>query len=213
MVRYKALGRETIAIRVMRVIAGTQKGRRLKAPVGNRIRPTSARVREALFSILHTQVPGAKVLDLCCGTGTIGLEALSRGASRVVFVDNHLDSMQLLKDNLKRCGNPDNTVAVSGDAWNIVRQPHILQEAPYDIIYVDPPYQHQEIVPLVSKLAAQHLLSDDGILVLEHFWKTIVSQEVDALKQVRQARYGDTILTFFQQIRESHANRRLSGNI
>jgi len=197
----------------MRVIAGTQKGRRLKAPVGNRIRPTSARVREALFSILNTRVSEAKVLDLCCGTGTIGLEALSRGASRVVFVDNHLDSLQLLKDNLKRCGNPNNTVIVSSDAWNIVRQPQILQEAPYDIIYVDPPYQHQELESLLSKLGTQLLLSDDGIMVVEHFWKTALPREVNSLEQVRQARYGDTILTFFQHIRESHANRRLPGNI
>ncbi|GJL49155.1 16S rRNA (guanine(966)-N(2))-methyltransferase RsmD [Candidatus Nitrospira salsa] len=197
----------------MRVIAGTQKGRRLKAPVGNRIRPTSARVREALFSILNTRVSEAKVLDLCCGAGTIGLEALSRGASRVVFVDNHLDSLQLLKDNLKRCGNPNHTVIVSSDAWNSVRQPQILQEAPYDIIYVDPPYQHQELESLLSKVGTQHLLSDEGIMVVEHFWKTALLREVNSLEQVRQARYGDTILTFFQHIRESHANRRLPGNI
>ncbi|GJL62394.1 MAG: rRNA methyltransferase [Nitrospirales bacterium] len=197
----------------MRVIAGTQKGRRLKAPVGNRIRPTSARVREALFSILSPRVSEAKVLDLCCGTGTIGLEALSRGASRVVFVDNHLDSLQLLRDNLKRCGNPNNTVSVSSDAWNIVRQPQILKEAPYDIIYVDPPYQHQEIGSLLSRLATQHLLSDNGIIVVEHFWKTALPRAVNSLEQVRQTRYGDTILTFFQYIRESHANRRVSGNI
>lgn len=131
----------------------------------------------------------------------------------MVFVDNHLDSLQLLTDNLKRCGNPNNTVIVSSDAWNIVRQPQILQEAPYDIIYVDPPYQHQELESLLSKLGTQHLLSDDGIMVVEHFWKTALPREVNSLEQVRQARYGDTILTFFQHIRESHANRRLPGNI
>ncbi len=198
----------------MRVIAGTQKGRRLKAPTGNRIRPTSERVREALFSILNRDVRDANVLDLCCGTGTIGLEALSRGAARVVFVDNHRDSLLLLKDNVKRCGDPPNTVTLAGDAWELVRQSQLRQYAPFDIIFVDPPYQHQDLEALLCKLGTGQILAPDGMMVVEHFWKTVVPQDAGSVQQMRQSRYGDTILTFFQHSGpESHANRRVSGNI
>ena len=197
----------------MRVIAGTQKGRRLKTPMGNRVRPTSERVREALFSILDSRITQARVLDLCCGTGTIGLEAISRGASHVVFVDQHPDSLQLLRDNLKRCGNPKGTVVISSDAWQVAHQPQFLHYAPYDIIFVDPPYQDQEIERLVCTMGAEQVLSHDGVMIVEHFWKTCLPQEVGRLQQTRQSRYGDTILTFFQQSLHSHANRRLSGNV
>ncbi|GJL55277.1 MAG: methyltransferase [Nitrospirales bacterium] len=198
----------------MRVIAGTQKGRRLKAPIGNRIRPTSERVREALFSILNVEVSHANVLDLCCGTGTIGLEALSRGAARVVFVDNHRDSLLLLKNNIRRCGEPPNTVTLAGDAWELVRHPHLHRLGPFDIIYVDPPYQHDNLEQLLGELSAGQTLACDGMMVVEHFWKTVLPQDVGSVQQVRHARYGDTVLTFFQQTKhESHANRRVSGNI
>ena len=197
----------------MRVIAGTQKGRRLKAPIGNRVRPTSERVREALFSILGSRVTQATLLDLCCGTGTIGLEAMSRGASHVIFVDHHRDSLHILHDNLKRCGDPPGTIVLSCDAWKVASHPQFLHYAPYDIIFVDPPYQHHEIEQLLCQMGTEQILSQDGLMVVEHFWKTCLPQDVGCLHLVRQSRYGDTILTFFQRSPHSHANRRLSRNV
>ncbi len=197
----------------MRVIAGAHKGRRLKTPVGNQIRPTSERVREALFSILDSRIPQAHVLDLCCGTGTIGLEAMSRGASHVVFVDHDRNSLQLLRNNLKRCGNPENVAIIREDAWNVGGHAQLLQQAPYDVIFVDPPYQRTEIGPLLEQIGTPKILSHDGMIVVEHFWKTELPQQVGSLEYRRHARYGDARLTFYQQFLHSHANRRLSRNI
>ncbi len=197
----------------MRVIAGTQKGRRLKAPAGNRVRPTSDRVREALFSILDSRVREAKVLDLCCGTGTVGLEAISRGAAQVFFVDDHADSLQLLRENLKRCGNPPGATVFSHDAWQVARHIQFLHYAPFDIMYVDPPYQLQRIERLIESLATEQIVAQNGVMIVEHFRKTGLPLEVGCLEQVRQAQYGDTMLTFFQQPLHSHENRRLPGNL
>lgn len=182
----------------MRVIAGTQKGRRLKAPRGNRVRPTSDRVREALFSILDWRVSQARILDLCCGTGTVGLEAMSRGAAQVMFIDHHQDSLQLLRENLKRCGNPDGTTVLAHDAWKVTRETQFLRSAPFDIIFVDPPYQHHRLEQLLCSFGTKHILAEDGIMIVEHFRKTPLPQVVGHLQQIRQARYGDTMLTFFQ---------------
>ena len=197
----------------MRVIAGTQKGRRLKAPIGNRIRPTSERVREALFSILGPDVSKFTVLDLCCGTGTIGLEALSRGATHVVFVDHDRDSLQFVRKNLEHFGSPSNAVVLHCDAWRVARQPQFLHYAPYDIIFVDPPYQHQELETLLYTLGKATILSQNGVMIVEHFWKTQLPQDVGCLKLVRQSRYGDTMLTFFQHSHTPHANWRLPRNV
>ena len=197
----------------MRVIAGTQKGRRLKAPTGNRLRPTSDRVREALFSILTGRIPDSKVLDLCCGTGTVGLEAISRGAAEVVFVDHHQDSLLVLRENLKRCGNPPEATVLESDAWKIAREPQFLHYAPFDIIFVDPPYQHQRMEQLLCAVGTKQIITQDGMMIVEHFWKTSLPAEVGCLQQIRQARYGDTVLTFFQQPLDSHANRHLSRHV
>lgn len=197
----------------MRVIAGTQKGRRLKAPIGNRVRPTPERVREALFSILGPDVTKSTVLDLCCGTGTIGLEALSRGAAHVVFVDHDKNSLEFVHKNLERFGNPSNAVVLPCDAWQVARQPQFLHYAPYDVIFADPPYQHQDLEKLLRSLGTEATLSQEGLIIVEHFWKTQLPQDVGCLERVRQSRYGDTILTFFQHSYTPHANRRLPRNV
>ncbi len=197
----------------MRVIAGTQKGRRLKTPTGKQIRPTSERVREALFSILGERIVQARVLDLCCGTGTIGLEALSRGARNVVFIDHDKQSLDILRENLKRCGNPVAATVMGGDAWKFSKQPQLHHYKPYDVIFVDPPYEHRKIHQLVVELGRNEMLAENGLMIVEHFWKTSLPQETDTLQHVRQARYGDTILTFFERSTQAHANRRLSGNV
>ena len=197
----------------MRVIAGSQKGRRLKGPVGNQVRPTPERVREALFSILADQVKQAAVVDLCCGTGTIGLEALSRGARCVVFVDRAQNSLALLKKNLELCGNPKEAIVLASDAWQVRKMPRFIHSAPYDIIYIDPPYAQENLSPLIRELSNKETLSPQGSIIVEHFWKTDMPSSVESLQQSRTARYGDTMLTFYQRTSEPHANRRISRNI
>ncbi|MDR4502602.1 MAG: 16S rRNA (guanine(966)-N(2))-methyltransferase RsmD [Nitrospirales bacterium] len=198
---------------MLRVIAGSQKGRRLQGPTGNHIRPTSGRVREALFSILADHVPQARVLDLCCGVGTIGLEALSRGAARVVFVDHHQDSLLLLRRNLAQWGNPEEATVLCGDAWKIRQIPQVLYSGPYDMIYVDPPYRQHDFLPLLCDLGHERMLSPQGTIIVEHFWKTDMPSFASSLKVSRTQRYGDTMLTFYQPTFDSHANRRLSRDV
>ena len=199
----------------MRVIAGTHKGRRLQPPVGRGVRPTSDRVREALFSILAPRVQEARVLDLYAGTGAVGLEALSRGAGRVVFVEENQSSLQLIQENLKRCHYPSEATVISSDVGKVSKHLEFMKWAPYNIVFADPPYDSPDISLIVSMVSSQVPLHPEGIVVFEHQRKLDLPQRVETLAQVRQARYGQTMLTFFkpQASDISHANRHLSRNL
>ena len=183
----------------MRVIAGLHKGRRLRPPSGLSVRPTGDRVREALFSILGSTINHAHVVDLYSGTGAIGLEALSRGAARVVFVEHHQSSLELLRENLKRCGNPPEGTLISCDVRKAFGHSEFLKWGPYDIVFADPPYETEERESLMSLISHQVPLASDGTVILEHPTKTIVSEQIESLYQYRQARYGNTSLSFFKQ--------------
>ena len=199
----------------MRVIAGSYKGRRLQPPAGLDVRPTSDRVREALFSILSPSIQGARVLDLYAGTGAVGLEALSRGAAGVVFVEQKRSSLHLLRENLKRCHNPQEAIVISCDVCQVFSHSEFLKWAPYDIVFADPPYHNGEMTSILSMIGSGVPLTLPGMVILEHDSNTVLPQEVENLRQVRQARYGDTTLTFFEPLSgsDSHAHRNLSWDI
>ena len=199
----------------MRVIAGSYKGRRLQPPAGIDVRPTSDRVREALFSILSPSIHGVRVLDLYAGTGAVGLEALSRGAECVVFVEQKRASLDLLRENLKRCHNPSEAVVISCDVGQVFCHSEFLKWAPYDIAFADPPYHHGENATILSMIGSRVPLTVQGMVIFEHRSNTDLPQEVENLRQFRQARYGDTTLTFFKPLAgsDSHANRNLSRHI
>ena len=200
----------------MRVIAGVHKGRRLRPPTGLYVRPTSERVREALFSILGAYVEQAHVVDLYSGTGAIGLEALSRGAAHVVFVEHQPSSLQLLRENLKRCGNPAECTVIASEVRRAFQNSDLLTWAPFHIVFADPPYYTpEEIEPLLSILSNQVLLAESGLVILEHPTRITIPQQIENIRQFRQARYGDTSLTFFKIGSDSnpHANRHLSRNV
>jgi len=199
----------------MRVIAGSYKGRRLQSPAGLGVRPTSDRVREALFSILSPYIDRARLLDLYAGTGAVGLEALSRGADCVVFVEQKRSSLHLLRENLKRCHNPPEAIVISCDVRQVFRHSEFLKWAPYDMVFADPPYHNGEIATILSMIASRVPLTSEGMVILEHRSQTNLPQQVDSLDQVRQVRYGDTTLTFFEPISgsHSHAHRHLSRYI
>lgn len=185
---------------IMRVIAGLHKGRRLRPPRGLYVRPTSERVREALFSILGNQIDHAHMADLYAGTGAIGLEALSRGAERVVFVEHQRSSLLLLRENLERCGNPPGCTVIAQDVGQALSHSAFLQWAPFDIVFADPPYQREDLEPLVSMIGEHVPLRAKGMVILEHPTRTAVPQRIHHLHQFRQARYGDTSLTFFEPL-------------
>ena len=189
--------KETTADIIMRVIAGTQKGRRLLFSVESHIRPTSGRVKEALFSILGTRMIGASLLDLFAGTGAVGLEALSRGARQVVFVEQRAPSLRLLRENIKRCGSPPEATVIARDVWHFLRLPQGNSGTPFDILFADPPYQSGNIEELLSLVSQHGTLAPDGVLIVEHPSSAGLPSQVGRLLRFREAQYGDSALTFF----------------
>jgi len=179
----------------MRVIGGVARGRRLQAPADRDIRPTLDRVREALFNILAAQVPGARFLDLFAGTGAIGIEALSRGAAEVVFVDAERSALDLVRANLRATGLEGRVQALQ------FRLPEGLGKihGPFEIIYADPPHAWGDFSGLLAAVGSAGLLAPDGVFVLEHSRRTEAPEHGPGLARYRQARYGETILSFYER--------------
>ncbi len=193
----------------MRVIAGAFKGRRLIAPKGNRdVRPTADRVKESVFSIVREQIVNANFLDLCAGTGNIGIEALSRGAKHVTFLERDPRCIQIIKQNLRTCG----LVAGPQARHSLLRRDAVKgisylqkQDADFEIIYFDPPYgTNSESIPelytiCLALLAENSLLRTHSTLLVEHAKRFIVPDKVGNLTRSRQVDYGDTVVSFYQK--------------
>jgi len=177
----------------VRIIAGEFRGRRLGGPKGSGIRPTSDRVREALFSKISTRLAGAEVLDLFAGSGALGLEALSRGASRVLFVDQGAESIRLLRANIAACGAADRCRVVRAAIPAVLHQ-LLRKNVLYDLILLDPPYGKGFVEPMLPVLFG--LASAEALLVVEHR----VSDRIDVGESgwvLGDARaYGDTRISF-----------------
>ena len=148
----------------MRVIAGEYKGRRLQTPSDYAIRPTSDKVKEALFSILADRIYGRKVLDLFAGTGNLGIEALSRGASLCVFGDSSRESIRLIKANIAHCKAEKGAVVVPGD----YRRTLASTSETFDVILLDPPYDKGLLKPCFELIRERGLLNEGGVIVAEH---------------------------------------------
>jgi 16S rRNA (guanine966-N2)-methyltransferase len=170
----------------MRIVAGTWRGRRIEAPKGSLVRPTADRVREAWMSILHGELADALVVDLCAGSGALGLEALSRGAAQVDFVERAAASIQVLERNIAQLGAADRARIIRADA---VRHVAGLASGAYDVAFADPPYADDT----ASQLADQWLrVPYAHVLGIEH----PASLRLPGNGETR--RYGDTALTFFR---------------
>ncbi len=179
----------------MRVIAGSQKGRRLLGPRGPGLRPTPDRVKEALFSILGSRVSGARVLDLYAGTGAIGIEALSRGARTVTFVESHPASLRVLRANLERCGLSAGAEVRSCRAEEFLRRSQ--EGEPYDLIFADPPYRSDASVSLLALLSEGPVAGPDSTVILEHATRREPPPEIGIWRRSRRYRYGDTSLSLY----------------
>lgn len=181
----------------MRVIAGRARGMRLRAPRGAAVRPTADRVKESLFSILADRVQGASVLDLFAGSGALGIECLSRGAERAVFVDRGRGSLEAVRDNVNRAGFADQAELVRGDALAAVRS---LGEAgrTFDIVFADPPYEAGMAARVVAAVAGADIVRPGGWLVVEHSVREEIPAAVENLRAVRTRVYGDTVVTIFE---------------
>ena len=177
----------------MRITGGSGRGTKLRVPAGDRVRPTSDKVKQALFNILGEQVSGAVFLDLYAGTGGIGIEALSRGASRAVLVDDSRKSLQVIRRNVEQAGCGDAAQVIAAKAESFIRK----AAERFDIVFLDPPYT-QEIERLLDLIAGSELLEPDAIVVAEHFKKQPSPESAGRLSLYREARYGDTVLAFYQ---------------
>lgn len=180
----------------MRVIAGVAKKRRLKAPKGLALRPTADRVKEALFNILKDRVEGCSFLDLFAGTGNVGIEAFSRGAVRVTFIDYSPRFIRFIKENLRLCGFENRAEVIRADAFEYVKR-KIEQDKRYDIIFIDPPYRADLLEAFLPLLGRSSLLKDDGVMMIEHSRKIELPAIIGKLTIVKNYRYGDTVLSMY----------------
>ena len=175
----------------MRIITGSFKGRRLSAPKGELVRPTSDRVREYIFSVLGDKVNGALVLDLFAGSGAMGLEAKSRGADQVCFVDISRPALDSVRRNCEMIGF--SAQIIKGNAVNVLDG---LREA-FDLIFCDPPYRYPHMATILQKIQELNRIKPEGLLVYESSARN-EAPRASGWQIVRQKKMGDTQVTFYQ---------------
>ena len=178
----------------MRVIAGIRKGLKLNAPEGTGTRPTTDRVKESVFNIIQMHLPADRVLDLFAGSGALGIEALSRRSSRCVFVEHERSSFGLIRQNIARAGFEDNAELIFKDALLYLD----TKPYPFDIIFLDPPYNKGLLAPALDKIAQHNLLTPDGIIVIETE-KGGEDALHSAFEVARCTSYGKTVITILKQ--------------
>lgn len=183
----------------MRIIAGQYRGRNLKSWPWLQVRPTSARLRETLFNVIAPRIEGARFLDLCAGSGAIGIEALSRGAAYVTFVDRSRKMCGLIESNLDLCGVPeDQTEVVLSEASEFLRRASTHNAQAWDIAFFDPPYAADYLPALATFGAGQVLRTENGLLVVEHYHKNELKDAVGRIRRHRTLKQGDSRLSFYE---------------
>jgi len=188
----------------MRVILGKAKGRKLKAPKlsgGRRVRPLSDQAREALFNILGEKVVESSFLDLFAGSGAVGIEALSRGAKVSMFVELERKVVQTIRENLELTDLKDRAEVYSID---VLRALKVLgsKAAKFDIIFLGPPYGSPNLIKALEGISESDIVAENGVVVAEHRAKHEISEKCGFLTKVRDARYGDTVLSFYKRVAE-----------
>lgn len=177
----------------MRIISGDLKGRRLNTPRDNSIRPTTDKVKESIFNMVMPYMDDAVVIDLFSGTGNLGLEAISRGAKHCYFGDKARESLQLTKENIETCQVADQATIISGDFERILER--ITEQA--DIIFLDPPYKAGLIENCLKKISELGLLSEEGVLVIEHGKREILPDQMGEFIKIKDRRYGTILVSLF----------------
>ena len=179
----------------VRVISGSARGLKLNTPGDDRVRPTTDRVKESMFNIIQDWVYDSQVLDLFAGSGALGIEALSRGASQAVFCDNSLDSIKIIKSNIEKARVVDRSQIVSGDFKRCLRDMEAKNQS-FDMIFVDPPYYEGLFEEVLDTIRSCKILKKDGIVIVEHDAKRPIGQ-VEGLEVYKEKKYGITMLTFY----------------
>jgi 16S rRNA (guanine966-N2)-methyltransferase len=178
----------------MRIVRGSVGGRVLRAPPGAETRPTSEKVREAIFNILP-DVEGMAVLDLFAGSGALGIEALSRGAAHATFVDQGKAALTAIRGNLRELGLDARSTVLSGDAVALAAR-HV-PASPWQLVFIDPPYRSDLAVRSATALAH---LADDAVIVIEHDRRNAPPDQLGSLLRTDERRYGDTLVSFYTRV-------------
>ena len=181
----------------MRVIAGKYRSRRLKAPSSVGVRPTSDRLRETLFNILGPSITDSLFVDLYAGTGAIGIEAISRGAREVFFIDRDPGSISLVRQNLESlqiCNGVEVITAEAEGGLDKLAARHLIA----DFIFLDPPYNDEGCMEVLGYLDASHLIAPQGIVIAEHSSKLELPERLDRLERTRLLEQGDAALSFYR---------------
>lgn len=179
----------------MRVIAGKAKGIQLSTPEGMLTRPTTDRVKEALFSIIQFELPGARVLDLFAGTGQLGIESISRGAASAVFVDARREACQLVRSNLSKAHMEKEGTVVQGDYLEYLSR----TKEKFNIILLDPPYAEVFLENAIKKITEIDILQSSGIIVAERPLGKELPWEFEGYTRSRDYKYGKIILTIYRK--------------
>lgn len=197
----------------MRVISGKAKGKKLKAPPGINTRPITDMIKEALFNILGTDVVNADFLDLFAGSGSVGIEALSRDARRVVFVDNSQEAIRTIKENLRNCNFPHDFEIHKNDVFAAIKH---LRKRPllFDFIYIDPPFTQADIFnKVVGYLDQAAILKSSGCLIIRTPKRMELQDRFNNLGRFRMNNYGESTLNLYQIIKgvNNNGNSAYSG--
>jgi len=193
----------------MRISGGIAKGRRIstkrlfsKTSRDEELRPTSSKVREAIFDIIRDRIEGACFVDLYAGTGTVGLESLSRGTSKAIFVEPNRLRARSIKETAAQFGFSGKIIVVEEKAERFLKKA-AAEKKSFDIFFVDPPYFSEEIMKALFMIGEKGLLNDRGVVIAEHFFKRKLPELAGELEMIRGYRYGDTMLTIYKKKKET----------
>ena len=182
----------------MKITGGTSRGRQLAAIKGLRIRPTSSKVREAIFNILGRDIYGLRVLDLFAGTGILGIEAISRGALACLFVDNSNLSLKIIKKNLELCGLQESGFILKRDILQGFFLEHPLIKAGIDLVFIDPPYGKNLIPPVLKRLTEGNILASSSVVIAESLKNDKVPDSTGKLTLCDSRFYGETKIDIYR---------------
>jgi 16S rRNA (guanine966-N2)-methyltransferase len=181
----------------VRVISGSVKGRHLKAVPGMNTRPTTDKVKEAIFSMIGPYFDGGVALDLFAGAGGLGIEAMSRGMERGIFIDIERASVEVIKQNLQHTGLTDQTEVYRNSAEQALKVLH-RRELKFNLIFLDPPYRMKKLDELLLHIEALHLLAVDSTIVIEHDTRTTYAEQIGGFTCIRKVEYGETTISIYE---------------
>lgn len=181
----------------MRVVSGTRKGKILKAVPGSSTRPTTDKVKEAIFNMIGPYFDGGIGLDLFAGSGGLGIEALSRGAKKVIFVDKDRKAIQTIYDNISSCGLEEKAEVYRNDAERALKAIK-KRELAFEFIFLDPPYKKQQLIMLLEIIDKEHLLAPKGKIICEHGSEVQLPDFVGHLSVQKREKYGIITITIYE---------------